>query len=95
MSGSARNKTAKCAKCGGEAIIFLSSSGARVYELYEDEALMQAEWCEHCEKIICASCAGFSSAGVGMQFSYTKCPICGGKTKYASEEIWLTKIRTK
>lgn len=86
MSGSERNKIAKCAKCGGKAIIFLSSSGTLVYELYEDEAQQQAQWCNNCEKIICASCTGFSSTGIGVQFMFPKCPFCRYATKDASEK---------
>lgn len=88
LSGSERNKTTKCSKCGEEASLFLSSSGETIYRLSEREARQRAFWCEQCRAIFCASCVGFPSAGTGPGISMfrSKCPACGGAPLQAKEE---------
>ena len=77
MSGSSRNKTAKCAKCGTTATLFLDSDGTPTLELTQDEVRRIAQWCEQCNVVICGSCAGISPMPVGfMMIAVATCPKC-------------------
>lgn len=93
LSGSDRNKTVKCTKCGGNATLFLSSDGKEIYSLYEHEARQKAEYCEKCQKIFCASCGGFGGSGAGLAIYRSKCPFCGGSTKAPTEDDIITYIK--
>ncbi|OQB94319.1 MAG: hypothetical protein BWX84_00243 [Verrucomicrobia bacterium ADurb.Bin118] len=96
LSGSDRNKTVSCSKCGGEATFFLTLSGKVVVALSLREALMQAYWCDKCQAILCGSCVGFPrDAAIGLGTFRSVCPVCGGKPLQAEESCLAAIDKTK
>jgi hypothetical protein len=91
LSGSDRNKTVTCTKCGRKTTLFLSSSGKLILALSLEEARSQAYWCDKCRTILCGSCVGVPKDAAGLVAFRSLCPVCGGKPMQAAETCLTAK----
>jgi len=84
-----------CNRCGTRVIEYGCPKG-KILVLTVDESKMQAQWCSHCNGLLCPECAGIKS-GVGISVGGARgaCPVCKHGVGLATVEQMSAPMSTQ